>query len=87
MIFARVISAMNHTALPSMTFHFLGAELMVDSKAVFQVFGNDMFCMAILPINEEGPSLLGAFQQADHRFLFDVRASTMSFVQETCQFN
>jgi hypothetical protein len=71
-----------------MTFHFLGAELVVDSKAVFQVFENDdMFCMAVLPINEQGPSLLGAFQQADHRFLFDVRASTMSFVRETCQFN
>ena len=80
------ISVVNHTALPSMTFHFMGAELVVDSKAVFQVF-DDMFCMAILPINQQGPNLLGAFQQADHRFLFDVGASTMSFVQETCQSN
>ncbi|XP_062145375.1 aspartic proteinase NANA, chloroplast-like [Alnus glutinosa] len=28
----RVISAVNQTALPSMTFHFLGAELVVDSN-------------------------------------------------------
>ncbi|XP_059435667.1 aspartic proteinase nepenthesin-1-like [Corylus avellana] len=82
----KVISAVNHTALPSMTFHFMGAELVVDSKAVFQVF-DDMFCMAILPIYQQGPNILGAFQQANHRFLFDVRASTMSFVQETCQSN
>ncbi|GMY21184.1 aspartic proteinase nepenthesin-1-like [Fagus crenata] len=71
-------------ALTTLTIHFIQANLVLDSKGVFQVIDNNMFCMVILPINELGPSLLGAFQQVDYRFLFDVRASTMSFVPETC---
>ena len=46
-----------------------------------------MLCMIIMPINERGPRLLGAFQQVDYRFLFDVKASLLSFAPEKCQFN
>ncbi|XP_062003449.1 aspartyl protease AED1-like [Rosa rugosa] len=77
--------------LPSMTFHFKGANLVLDSKAVFERF-NSNFCMAIFPTSDLGINILGAFQQANHRFLFDVlklslygRKSIVSFAPEICQ--
>ena len=72
--------------LPTLKIRFIGADLDLDSKRIFEVIDN-MLCMIIMPINERGPSLLGAFQQVDYRFLFDVKASLLSFAPEKCQFN
>ena len=72
--------------LPTLKIRFIGADLDLDSKRIFEVIDN-MLSMIIMPINERGPSLLGAFQQVDYRFLFDVKASLLSFAPEKCQFN
>lgn len=69
-----------------MTIHSQDAGLSLDSKAVFQTF-RDGFWMIIASSDPQGPNLLVAFQQEDHQLLFDVRTSTMSFVQETCREN
>ncbi|KAF7817861.1 Aspartic peptidase [Senna tora] len=60
---------------PSMTFHFQGGvDLEIDPTAVFQVFDDwNMVCLAVMgQDDDQGPSLLGAFQQVNYRFLFDV---------------
>ncbi|XP_030958456.1 aspartic proteinase nepenthesin-1-like [Quercus lobata] len=72
--------------LRTLKIRFIGADLDLDSKRIFEVIDN-MLCMIIMPINERGLSLLGAFQQVDYQFLFDVKASLLSFVPEKCQFN
>lgn len=66
---------------PSMTYHFAGADLFLDDKNVFQFFHGG-FCLIMLPINDGGTNLLGAFQQANRRFLFDFRAFTASLYQK-----
>ena len=46
------------------------------------------YCMFIKPTSsEEDANILGAIQQQDYRFLFDVGAGVMEFVPEKCQSN
>lgn len=69
---------------PSVTFHFTnGVDLEVSFWNVFINF-DEKACMTILPIDEEGPNILGATQQADYRFLYDGLSSSLSFVSEVC---
>ncbi|KAL6142751.1 hypothetical protein ACLB2K_061027 [Fragaria x ananassa] len=82
---------LRNVTLPSMTYHFKGANLVLDSKAVFEDF-NSTICMAILPVSDAGINELGAFQQTNHRFLFDLgkkswflNKPTLSFAPEICQ--
>lgn len=54
---------------------------------MFQQFDEEgVFCLAVVPLDDDtGPTLLGAFQHVNYRFLFDVRTLTVSFVsQDTC---
>ena len=69
--------------LPSLTFHFQGANLVMKPEAVFQSF-DTVRCLAILTIDDRGPRLLGAFQQINYRFLFDGGLFKLSFAPENC---
>ena len=69
---------------PSMAIHFEGADLFLDDTAVMGFVAPQLFCLIFLPTHPSGPNLLGAFQQENQRFLFDVGKSTVSFVSETC---
>ncbi|KAM1095716.1 hypothetical protein ACFX15_010140 [Malus domestica] len=60
-----------------------GADLVLDSDAIFERIDTSV-CIGIMPTCDAGPSLLGAFQQTNHRFLFDVKSLKMSFVPEKC---
>lgn len=75
----------NYT-FPAMTYHFEGADLFLGVSNVFQNVDQG-FCLIIMRINEGATSILGSFQQANHRFLFDFRALTVSFVPEVCHYN
>ncbi|PON69503.1 Aspartic peptidase [Trema orientale] len=75
----------NYT-LPSLTFQFDEASLLLKPENLFEQFRTG-FCLIMFPISDPGPNILGAFQQANHRFLYDVKASTLSFVSENCQNN
>ncbi|PON69495.1 Aspartic peptidase [Trema orientale] len=69
---------------PSMTFHFKQADFVMRPEAVFQSFGT-IRCLAMLVMHEANePTILGAFQQTNYRFLFDGGQSLMSFVPENC---
>ncbi|KAL5566965.1 hypothetical protein UlMin_030129 [Ulmus minor] len=73
-------------SLPSVTYHFGGgADFVMNSYAVFRPLYS-ILCLGI--IGFDGASILGAFQQVNHRFLFDVGLSTVSFVPESpCKYN
>ncbi|XP_075636708.1 aspartic proteinase nepenthesin-2-like [Castanea sativa] len=73
--------------LPSLTIHFLGAKLKLESSRIFAYDANHNLCMFIQPSPQQGLNILGAFQQKDHRFLIDVKTSTMYFVPENCHNN
>ncbi|KAJ1417070.1 Xylanase inhibitor, C-terminal [Sesbania bispinosa] len=82
-------AAPSNFTMPSMTYHFQGgADLVLGPNSVFQYFEDketDMFCLVVLPHEDDAvPSLLGAYQQVDHRFLFDVGKYTVSFIPEIC---
>ncbi|KAL0011473.1 hypothetical protein SO802_006581 [Lithocarpus litseifolius] len=72
---------------PSLTIHFLEADLELGAQRVFELFYSNTFCMFIIPTSQQGTNLLGAFQQSDFRFLFDVKAHEMWFVEEKCHLN
>ena len=72
---------------PSLTINFLGANLELCSYRVFKLVDNNIYCMMINPTSQQGSSILGAFQQQDYRFLFDVGTGDMNFAPEKCQLN
>ncbi|KAJ3691756.1 hypothetical protein LUZ61_020920 [Rhynchospora tenuis] len=59
--------------LPSMTFHFAGADLPLFYEQVFHVdMHEQQFCLAMLPETDvRAPGVLGAFQQVNTQFEFD----------------
>ena len=75
----------NYT-LPTMSFLLDGASLFLKPENLFEEYSFG-FCLIMLPVGNNGPNLLGAFQQANHRFLYDLKADMLSFVSENCQNN
>lgn len=75
----------NYT-LPNMTCHFEGADLFLLSRNIFSAL-NGGVCFAIMPAENGQTSLLGSFQQANHRFLLDFEALTVSFVSKVCGYD
>ncbi|KAK9691781.1 hypothetical protein RND81_09G219700 [Saponaria officinalis] len=82
-------------AYPSVTFNFIkspykGAgivKLLFDSKNIFGNFAiSKGFCLQMLPTADlkDGPSILGAFQQKNLQFLFDINNRLLSFVPKKC---
>lgn len=55
----------------TMTYHFEGADLVVEGKFV-NVFDGNTFCVALFPA--KGFSLLGAAHQQNIRFIYDLNA-------------
>ncbi|XP_043717574.1 probable aspartic protease At2g35615 [Telopea speciosissima] len=52
---------------PTMTFHFKGADLVVQPNGIF-AFGRNYFCVLL----KSGPvTMIGAFQQTQHKFSYD----------------
>ncbi|KAF5182594.1 hypothetical protein FRX31_027819, partial [Thalictrum thalictroides] len=70
---------------PSMTFHFDKADLEVGPNELFIDFG-DHFCIAFLPTNTEGPSvIIGNRWMANYKFMYDLKAQQVSFAREHCK--
>ncbi|KAM1876734.1 hypothetical protein FF1_043956 [Malus domestica] len=58
----------------------------LDRQSTFREYiQENQFCMMILPLDEHLQlNVLGAYQQANHRFLFDVADLKLSFTAESC---
>ncbi|XP_042499724.1 aspartic proteinase nepenthesin-1-like [Macadamia integrifolia] len=68
---------------PTMTFHFRGANLVVQPNGVFAVGGN-YICVAL---RSGATTMIGAFQQTNYRFSYDLELGdigTLFFAPENC---
>ncbi|KAK9691782.1 hypothetical protein RND81_09G219800 [Saponaria officinalis] len=86
----------NRYNYPTMAFNFLKSggnsgevNLILNPKNIFGdlVIGNNTgFCFQMLPTPDQrdGPSILGAYQQRNFQFLFDINAKSLSFVPKNC---
>ncbi|OVA15051.1 Peptidase A1 [Macleaya cordata] len=71
---------------PTITFHFRGANFVVEPHAAFYVTDNS-FCLAFSPLNTDidiVDAIIGARQMTNHRILYDVKNSALSFSKEDC---
>uniref|UniRef100_A0A7N2L9I1 Uncharacterized protein n=1 Tax=Quercus lobata TaxID=97700 RepID=A0A7N2L9I1_QUELO len=74
--------------IPTLGIKFLDAYLDLGSHRVFKLVSENIYFMFIKPTSsEEDANILGAIQQQDYRFLFDVGVGVMEFVPEKCQSN
>ncbi|KAL9231748.1 hypothetical protein vseg_006934 [Gypsophila vaccaria] len=74
--------------MPRITFHFQdGArlQLLKPMRRYNLVDGRVLYCLEILPdaVGTE-TTIIGAIQQANYRFVYDIRASRLHFTSENC---
>ncbi|WCJ38910.1 Eukaryotic aspartyl protease family protein [Euphorbia peplus] len=67
--------------LPTMTFHFRGADLEIEKRNMIIDYDDTTFCLAI---QESTVTLIGAIQQGDTRFIFDLASRQLRFSPENC---
>ncbi|XP_042499725.1 aspartic proteinase nepenthesin-1-like [Macadamia integrifolia] len=65
---------------PTMTFHFKGADLIVQPTGVF-VVGANYICVAL---RSDDITMLGAYQQTQHKFSYDLELGALFFAPENC---
>ncbi|KAL9168459.1 hypothetical protein ABFS82_04G016800 [Erythranthe guttata] len=74
--------------LPSMTFHFKNADLVVRPESLFLVLDKigsvkgEYFCLAIIP--SDFISVLGSYQQTNQRFVYDTKQNQLLFGPQDC---
>ncbi|XP_047942110.1 aspartic proteinase CDR1-like [Salvia hispanica] len=68
--------------LPTMFFHFNGANLAAPPVNLFFFPGGNVFCLAAL--ESKTISILGSFQQRNVRFVYDLQQKMLSFAPEDC---
>ncbi|KAK4398228.1 Aspartic proteinase nepenthesin-1 [Sesamum angolense] len=69
------------SSFPSMTFHFQGANFEIGPKSLFQV-RSDRFCLTMFA--NDNMTILGAFQQQNVRFVYDIGNQKVLFGKEDC---
>ncbi|KAL0306673.1 UNVERIFIED_CONTAM: Aspartic proteinase CDR1 [Sesamum radiatum] len=69
------------SSFPNMTFHFQGANFEIGPKSLFQV-RSDRFCLTIFA--NDNMTILGAFQQQNVRFVYDIGNQKVLFGKEDC---
>ncbi|XP_020102985.1 aspartic proteinase nepenthesin-1-like [Ananas comosus] len=70
--------------MPSMTLHLQGAQMHIMWRQLFLIRREKgIFCIAMLP--QDSSSVLGAYQQANTRFTFDLLQSQLAFNPENCE--
>lgn len=71
----------NESTLPSLTFHFDGADMNLPSSNLFvQVAG--IYCFALS--SSLDISILGNMQQQNYQMLYDLRKQQLSFMPASC---
>ncbi|KAK9726227.1 hypothetical protein RND81_05G199900 [Saponaria officinalis] len=75
---------------PTVTFHFVlkghgEVDMVLGRENLFGMIPKENeFCLMIFPIDNSGLSLLGAFQQTNFNFLYDVNNWMLYFVPQVC---
>ncbi|KAJ4776054.1 Aspartic proteinase nepenthesin-2 [Rhynchospora pubera] len=69
---------------PSMTLHFQGADLQLESFNVFYHGSDNEFCLLIMPIADT--TIIGVAMQMDLRVVYDLNNWVISFGRERCAY-
>ncbi|XP_047326244.1 aspartic proteinase nepenthesin-2-like [Impatiens glandulifera] len=79
----------DHIKFPTITFHFSGeqANLVLNKETIFTSFRlrpflHMYFCLAMLP--NPSTTIIGVYQQIDHRFVYDRNKKELLFYPENC---
>ncbi|CAL0317340.1 unnamed protein product [Lupinus luteus] len=76
--------------IPRVTYYFEGGvQLDLDPESSFMALeedGKQLFCLGILP-SEFNSNILGAFQQANFKFIYNIKDMTLKFGREDCAKN
>ncbi|KAJ1291201.1 hypothetical protein BS78_02G300200 [Paspalum vaginatum] len=70
-------------AMPSMTLHFDGADMVLPAGS-YMISGSGLWCLAMRNHTDGAMSTLGNYQQQNLHILYDVRKETLSFAPATC---
>lgn len=73
--------------LPRITLHLQRADLVLQPEALFLVMDKiaakgEFFCLAIIPSDVK--TVIGSYQQTNHRFVFDTKQKLLLFGREDC---
>ncbi|KAK9741156.1 hypothetical protein RND81_03G085700 [Saponaria officinalis] len=75
---------------PIVIFHFLFKEqarevdMVFNKDNMFMKFNGKGFCLMVLPTDDPGPCVLGAFQQANFNIMYDIPNNLLRFVRKRC---
>jgi len=70
-------------AMPSMTLHFDGADMVLPAES-YMISGSGVWCLAMRSQMDGAMSTLGNYQQQNMHILYDVRKETLSFAPAKC---
>jgi hypothetical protein len=70
-------------AMPSMTLHFDGADMVLPADS-YMISGSSVWCLAMRSHTDGAMSTLGNYQQQNMHILYDVRKETLSFAPAKC---
>jgi hypothetical protein len=72
---------------PSIVLHFTGANLSLEPKNMLLLYENNLVCLAVVPSNLQGISILGNVAQVDFQVEYDLQGKILSFVPSNCSMN
>ncbi|CAK8534704.1 unnamed protein product [Lathyrus sativus] len=72
---------------PHIALHFTGANVTLEPKNMLLLYENDLLCLAVVPSNIEGISILGNVAQIDFQVEYDLGEKKLSFVPRDCAKN
>lgn len=73
----------NFKGFPDLTFHFEGADFVVESKYMYIYRRRqEYFCVVLMPF--PGKTIIGAWQQQNTRFVYDLNLHQLQFAPEDC---
>ncbi|XP_062190432.1 aspartic proteinase nepenthesin-1-like [Phragmites australis] len=70
-------------AMPSMTLHFDGADMVLPADS-YMISGSGLWCLAMRNQTDGAMSTLGNYQQQNMHILYDVRKESLSFAPAKC---
>nr|CAB3458167.1 unnamed protein product [Digitaria exilis] len=70
-------------AMPSMTFHFNGADMVLPADS-YMILESGLWCLAMQNNTDGEPSILGNYQQQNMHILYDLGQEMLSFAPANC---
>ncbi|MCH90764.1 aspartic proteinase CDR1-like, partial [Trifolium medium] len=65
----------------------IGANLSLEPKNMLLLYENNLVCLAVVPSNIQGISILGNVAQVDFQVEYDLQGKKLSFVPSNCAKN